>query len=103
MGCQKAVAQRIAALLALDRHRLVRGSGEVSWPTRTWHGRSRAYGCRARVGNAAENFAIMRQVAINLIKQEKVEKVGIKTKRKMCGWDHDYLLSVLRLRRPPNR
>lgn len=56
---------------------------------------------RARAGNAAENMAILRQIALNLLKQEKVEKVGIKTKRKMCGWDHDYLLSVLGLRRPP--
>jgi len=53
---------------------------------------------RIRSGNAAENFAIMRQVALNLLKQEKVEKVGIKTKRKMCGWDHNYLLTVLGLR-----
>ena len=57
---------------------------------------------RMRSGNAAENFAIVRQVALNLIKQEKVEKVGIKTKRKMCGWDHNYLLTVLGLRRPEN-
>ena len=56
---------------------------------------------RVRAGNAAENFAIVRQIALNLLKQETVEKVGIKTKRKMCGWDHDYLLSVLGLRRPP--
>ena len=57
---------------------------------------------RMRSGNAAENFAIVRQVALNLLKQEKVEKVGIKTKRKMCGWDHNYLLTVLGLRRPHN-
>jgi len=50
---------------------------------------------RARIGNAAENLAITRQVALNLLKQEKVEKVGIKTKRKMCGWDHNYLLKIL--------
>ncbi len=56
---------------------------------------------RARVGNAAENLAILRQVALNLIKQEKVEKVGVKTKRKMCGWDHDYLLTVLQMRKSP--
>ncbi len=55
---------------------------------------------RVRSGNAAENLAIARQVALNLLKQEKVEKVGIKTKRKMCGWDHNYLLTVLGLRRP---
>ncbi len=56
---------------------------------------------RARAHNAAENLAIMRQVALNLLKQEKVVKVGIKTKRKKCGWDHDYLLGVLRLRNVP--
>lgn len=56
---------------------------------------------RARAGNAAENLAIMRQTALNLIKQEKSVKVGVKTKRKMCGWDHDYLLSILGLRLPP--
>ena len=55
---------------------------------------------RVRTGNAAENLAITRQVALNLLKQEKVEKVGIKTKRKMCGWDHDYLLRVLGGYRP---
>ena len=56
---------------------------------------------RVRSQNAAENLAIMRQVALNLLKQEKKVKVGIKTKRKKCGWDHDYLLGVLRLREPP--
>ncbi len=58
--------------------------------------------CRIRTDHAAENFAIFRQVALNLLKQEKTTKVGIKTKRKMCGWDHDYLLAVMNLRPPPN-
>ena len=56
---------------------------------------------RIRTGHAAENMAILRQVALNLLKQEKQEKVGIKTKRKMCGWDHEYLLTVLNLRASP--
>jgi len=56
---------------------------------------------RIRIGNAAENMAILRQVALNLVKQEKSVKVGIKTRRKMCGWDHDYLLAVLKLRKSP--
>ncbi len=51
--------------------------------------------CRARMGHAAENFAIIRQAALNLIKQEKTVKVGMKTKRKMCGWDHNYMMLVL--------
>ena len=40
---------------------------------------------RARSQNAAENLAIMRQVALKLLKQEKNVEVGIKTKRKRCG------------------
>lgn len=56
---------------------------------------------RVRMEYAAENAAILRQVALNLLKQEKMAKVGIKTKRKMCGWDHDYLLAILGLRDVP--
>jgi predicted transposase YbfD/YdcC len=52
---------------------------------------------RTRKGHAAENLASIRHVALNLLKQEKTAKVGIKTKRKMCGWDHNYLLKVLGL------
>jgi predicted transposase YbfD/YdcC len=52
---------------------------------------------RWRTGNAAENFAIVRHVAINLIKRETSKKKGVLTKRKRCGWDHDYLLKVIGL------
>ncbi len=58
--------------------------------------------CRIRTDHAAENFAIFRQVALNLLKQEKTTKVSIKTKRKMCGWDHDYLLAAMNLSSTPN-
>jgi predicted transposase YbfD/YdcC len=51
--------------------------------------------CRVRKGNGAENFAVLRHIALNLLKQEKGLKCGIKAKRKMAGWDHDYLLKVL--------
>jgi predicted transposase YbfD/YdcC len=51
--------------------------------------------CRVRKGNGAENFAVLRHIALNLLKQEKSLKRGIKAKRKMTGWDHDYLLRVL--------
>lgn len=50
---------------------------------------------RVRIGNAAENLAIIRRVALNLLKQEKTSKVGITARRKRAGWDHQYLLKVL--------
>jgi predicted transposase YbfD/YdcC len=50
---------------------------------------------RARTAHAQEVFAIVRQIALNLLRQDTTTKVGLKTKRKMCGWDHDYLLRIL--------
>ena len=50
---------------------------------------------RIRKDNAPENLAIIRQIALNLLKQEKTAKNGIKNKRKKAGWDNDYLLKVL--------
>jgi predicted transposase YbfD/YdcC len=51
--------------------------------------------CRIRRGHAAENFSRLNRIALNLLKSETQQKVGIKTKRLVAGWDHDYLLSVL--------
>ena len=50
---------------------------------------------RMRIQNAAENAAILRRMALNLLKQEKTIKLGIKSKRKLCGWKNEYLLKVL--------
>jgi len=50
---------------------------------------------RIRKGHAAENFARLSRIALNLLKAEKTNDGGIKTKRLCCGWDHDYLLRVL--------
>jgi len=33
-------------------------------------------------------------MAINLLKQEASVKVGVAAKRKMAGWDNDYLLTL---------
>lgn len=50
---------------------------------------------RVRIGDAAENLAIVRRIALNLLKQEKTRKVGITARRKRAGWDNKYLLKVL--------
>ena len=50
---------------------------------------------RVRIGHAAENLAIVRRIALNLLKQEKTHKNGISTRRKRAGWDNKYLMKVL--------
>lgn len=50
---------------------------------------------RTRTGNSAANFGIMRHVALNLLKADKVTKAGMKNKRLKAGWDDDYLLEII--------
>jgi predicted transposase YbfD/YdcC len=50
---------------------------------------------RIRTGHAPENFAVLRHIALNLLKQDTRCKRGMKTKRLRAGWDHDYLAHVL--------
>ena len=50
---------------------------------------------RIRKGNAPENFAVLRHIALNMIKKEKSTKKSIKSKRLRAGWDNGYLMKLL--------
>jgi len=50
---------------------------------------------RIRAGHAAENFAVLRHIALNLLQQQQTKRLSVKTKRKKAGWDNAYLLQVL--------
>lgn len=51
--------------------------------------------CRIRRDHVPENMALMRHMALNLLKHEHSLKVGVKARRKRAGWDDQYLLKVL--------
>ena len=44
---------------------------------------------RLREGNAAEKIAMINKIALNLLKNEKTLKLGVKNKRLKAGWDND--------------
>ena len=50
---------------------------------------------RYRTNNGPQNGAILRHIALNLLKQETTAKGGVQTKRLRAGWDDTYLLKVL--------
>ena len=50
---------------------------------------------RLRTGNGAENSSRLSRIALNLLKRENTATCGILNKRKLCGWDNDYILKVL--------
>jgi len=50
---------------------------------------------RTRVGASPQNFAVLRHMALNLLKHETSLKVGIKAKRLRAAWSEAYLLKVL--------
>ena len=50
---------------------------------------------RIREPQAAENFTVLRHIALARLKNEKTLKRGIKTKRLKAGWDEKYRAKLL--------
>jgi predicted transposase YbfD/YdcC len=50
---------------------------------------------RTRKGHADANFAVVRRMALSLLKNEESQKVGVRTKRLTAAWNEDYLEKVL--------
>jgi predicted transposase YbfD/YdcC len=50
---------------------------------------------RKRAGHSAQNFSLVNRIALNMLKQDKSSKRGIKGKRLNAAWDHPYLLKLL--------
>jgi predicted transposase YbfD/YdcC len=51
---------------------------------------------RKREGYAAQNFAMINRIALNLINNKQDNKRSVKGKRLDAGWNNDYLLKILK-------
>lgn len=51
--------------------------------------------CKVRKDYAAENFSLAKKMALNLLKADTTEKLGVPNKRKLAGWSSEYLLKIL--------
>ncbi len=49
---------------------------------------------RKRTGNSAKNFTNLNRIALNILKQNNT-KIGIKGKRKMAGWNNDFVFELI--------
>ena len=50
---------------------------------------------RARAAAQAENLAVLRHFALNLIKLEKSVKDSVRGKRQRASWSDDYVLQIM--------
>jgi hypothetical protein len=50
---------------------------------------------RARLHNAAENLALLRRLALNLVRREGSKKASLRVKRRAADWNDDLLAQIL--------
>jgi len=50
---------------------------------------------RLRKGDGPQNMAVLRHIALNLLRLEDTAGISVRAKRKKAGWDNNYLLKVL--------
>ena len=83
------------AARALDASRSHWGiENQLHWVLDVTFGEDR---CRTRTGHAAENLAVLRHFALNLIRREKSSGLSVRAKRLKASWDDRYLLKLLSL------
>lgn len=51
--------------------------------------------CRIRAGHAAENFAVVRHFALNLIRSYKGDRYSVPRRRRLCDYNRDYRQRLL--------
>jgi predicted transposase YbfD/YdcC len=51
--------------------------------------------CRARLDNAAENLALLRRLAMNLMAKEGTKHASLRVKGRTAGWDDDLMAQIL--------
>ena len=51
--------------------------------------------CRIRAGHAAENFAVVRHFALNIIRNYKGDRYSVPRRRRLCDFHQDYRQRVL--------
>jgi hypothetical protein len=52
---------------------------------------------RARIDHSAHNLVIIRQIVLNMLRQETSLKTSLRQKRLRAGWDDAYALKVLQV------
>lgn len=50
---------------------------------------------RKRTANGSQNFSLLNKIALNLLKNEKTVRLGLKGKQLKAGWDNNYLKKLI--------